>query len=244
MQAWLLVGLAAAVAGFSRGFAAFGTAMIYVPLVTLAYDAKTAVVTLFLVDLLPSVPLVRTAARDCEWRPTILCMALGAAALSPVGVILLLMVPARDVMAILGLVLIAATSYLLLGPRLHLAGGAGQSLIAGAVSGLAGGICGIFGPPAMIYLLGRQSDAATTRANAVIFLTGESLLLGATYLLYGMVTRRMLVLAVVLMPLYGACLWLGAHSFAGVSDVLYRRLVLGLLWLVAAAILIHALLAL
>src|SRR5581483_3333319 len=45
---------AAALAGFSRGYAAFGTAMIYVPLVTLAYDTKTAVVTLFLIDLIPA----------------------------------------------------------------------------------------------------------------------------------------------------------------------------------------------
>src|SRR4030095_382451 len=89
MLALSVAALAAGRAGFSRGFAAFGAAMIYIPLVTLAYDAKTAVVTIFLVDIAPALPLIWNAAPQCD-RQTISWMAAGAVALSPIGVALLL----------------------------------------------------------------------------------------------------------------------------------------------------------
>src|SRR5262249_61388631 len=84
MSPLLLAFIAAAIAGFSRGYAAFGTAMIYVPLVTLAYDARTAVVTLFLIDLLPSIPLLWRAAPQCD-RSAMATIGVGALAPSPVG---------------------------------------------------------------------------------------------------------------------------------------------------------------
>ena len=58
----IVVGLVAALlAVFPRGFAASGTALIYVPLMPAAFDVRTAVVTLFLVDLLPAAPCVYRA---------------------------------------------------------------------------------------------------------------------------------------------------------------------------------------
>jgi hypothetical protein len=40
--------------------------MIYIPLFTLAYDAKMAVVTIFLVDTVPSLSLIWNAAPRCD----------------------------------------------------------------------------------------------------------------------------------------------------------------------------------
>jgi uncharacterized protein len=227
--------IAAAAAGFSRGFAAFGTAMIYVPLVTLAYDAQTAVVTLFLIDLLPSLPLVWKAIPQCD-RRTIFWMAIGAIALSPLGVMVLLVVDQSLAQLIVGLFLLLATSYMLFSKAFRLGAGPARSVGAGAVSGFAGGVCGIFGPPAMIYLLGRNMDARTTRADAIVFLTGESLILGATYIGYGMVTAPRLHLSLLLVPIYAICIWLGAKGFSHTSEASYRRIVLWLLLVVSALI--------
>src|SRR5262249_8969189 len=101
MPPLLLAFIAAAIAGFSRGYAAFGTAMIYVPLITLAYDARTAVVTLFLIDLLPSIPLLWRAAPFCD-RPAMLWMGMGALAASPFGVAILLVAEPLQSQLILG----------------------------------------------------------------------------------------------------------------------------------------------
>lgn len=219
---------AAALAGFSRGFAAFGTAMIYVPILTLAYDAQTAVVTLFLIDLLPSIPLVRNAARCCD-RPTIVWMTAGAAALSPLGVMALLVVDQTKAQMIKGLFLLIATSHMLFAKGLRLGRGPARGAVAGAVAGFVGGVSGIFGPPAMIYLLGRGADARTTRADAIVFLTGESVILGAAYLAYGMITLPRLRLSLLLVPIYALCIWLGARGFSRAGEATYRRIVLWLL---------------
>jgi len=235
--------VAAGLAGFSRGFAAFGAAMIYIPLVTLAYDAKTAVVTIFLVDIVPSLPLIWKAAPRCD-KGTISWMAVGAVALSPVGVALLLVADPMQTQLIMGFILMAAASYMLLKRSFRISAAPIMSIAAGAMSGLAGGLCGIFGPPAMIYLLGRSVDARSSRADTIVYLTGQSIILGITYLFYGMYTRWYLELSLLLMPVYGLCLWYGANRFSRTSEAAYRRAILALLWAVSALLVVRSLVAL
>lgn len=235
MGALLFAIFAAALAGFSRGFAAFGTAMVFVPLVTVAYDAETAVVTLFLVDLLPSIPLVWRAVARCD-RGTVLFMSLGAIAGSPIGVMVLVAIDQASARIIVGSLLLAATSYMLLGKELRVSGGRLQSVAAGIAAGFAGGVCGIFGPLAILYLVGRSVDARTTRADAIVFVTGESLILGMTYAAYGLITFPRVQLALVLLPAYAAFIWLGAKGFSGIGETAYRRAILGLLCGVSALI--------
>ncbi|WP_448950651.1 sulfite exporter TauE/SafE family protein [Labrys neptuniae] len=234
---------AAALAGFSRGFAAVGAAMIYIPLMTLAYDARTAVVTMVLVDLLPSLPLVWRAAPRCD-NGTIAWMALGAVAASPLGVLGLLFASPMQAQFAMGLILLAAASYLLLNRRFRLVPTRLGSLAAGSVSGFAGGLCGIFGPPAMIYLLGRDGDARRSRADIIVYLTGESMVLGVTYLAYGLYTPFCLRISALLMPIYALALWCGASRFAHIGETTYRRIILGLLWLIAIVLIGEALYAL
>jgi uncharacterized membrane protein YfcA len=229
MSPLLLAFIAAAVAGFSRGYAAFGTAMIYVPLITIAYDARTAVVTLFLIDLLPAVPLIWRAAPRCD-RSVMLWMGIGALAASPFGVAILLVAEPMDSQLILGIVLLAAVSTMILRPGLHFRTTRLNGALAGAASGFAGGICGIYGPPAMIYLLGRKAEAHRTRADAIVFLTVESLILGATYLGYSIYTRWDLELSLLLLPAYGLATWCGARMFSHTREAAYRRFMLSLLW--------------
>ena len=202
--------------------------MVFVPLVTVAYDAETAVVTLFLIDLLPSVPLVWRAVGRCD-RETVLLMSLGAIAGSPVGVMVLVAIDQTTARIIVGSLLLAATAYLLLGRKFQVSGGLLQSVGAGVAAGFAGGVCGIFGLLAILYLIGRSMDARATRADAIVFVTGESLILGTTYAFYGLITLPRLQLALVLMPIYAAFIWLGARGFSGVGEAAYRRAILGLL---------------
>jgi len=226
---------AAALAGFSRGYAAFGTAMIYVPLVTLAYDTKTAVVTLFLIDLIPAAPLLWRAAPHCD-RMAMLWMGLGALAASPFGVAVLLVAKPLQSQLILGIVLLAAVSFMILRPNLQFRATPVSGLLAGAASGFAGGVSAIYGPPAMVYLLGRRADAKQTRADTIVFLTLESLVLGATYLGYGVYTRAHFELTLLLLPVYALATWYGSRKFSATGEVTYRRVVLALLWLISAAL--------
>lgn len=122
--------------------------------------------------------------------------------MTPKGVsaIALLVVDQSLAQLIVGLFLLLATAYMLSGRPVHLGVGPARTMGAGAVSGFLGGVCGIFGPAAMIYLLGRNMDARTTGADAIVFLTGESLILGITYIGYGMVKLPRLQLSLLLIP--------------------------------------------
>lgn len=242
MLALSLAIVASALAGFSRGFAAFGAAMVYIPLVTLAYDAKTAVVTIFLVDLVPSLPLIWRAAPRCD-RRTISWMAMGAIALSPIGVAFLLVASQMQTQFFMGLVLMAAATYMLINRSFRISNSPLMSIGAGAISGLSGGITGIFGPPAMIYLVGRSDDAKTSRADTIVYLTGQSIILGITYLFYGMYKPFYFKLALILMPLYSLSIWCGAKCFALTSETSYRRAILGLLWGISAFLLVRSVLS-
>jgi len=171
-------------------------------------------------------------------------MAVGAIALSPAGVALLLIVDPVQSQLIMGIMLLAAVTYMIFKRDFRIGATPVKSIVAGAASGLAGGLCGLFGPPAMIYLVARDPDARTSRADTIVYLTGESIVLGLTYLICGMYTRWYLELAALLMPVYGLSLWCGANRFSRIGDVLYRRIVLGLLCAVSALLVGRALWAL
>ena len=239
MLALSLALTASAVAGFSRGYASFGTAMIYVPLVTLAYDAKTAVVTLFLIDLIPALPLVWRAVPQCD-KAVMGWMTLGACAASPLGVAVLLIADPAQAQLLLGVILLGAVSIMAFRPKLRIATTPANGLGAGAVSGFAGGVCGIYGPPALVYLLGRGTDALRTRANTIVFLTGESLVLGLNYLGFGLYTGAVLKLAFLLLPVYALTTWIGARCFSRTGEATYRRALLGLLWAVSGLLVVQA----
>lgn len=231
--------IAAALAGFSRGFASIGTAMIFIPPMALAYDARTAVVTLFLVDLLPSLPLVWRAMPRCDGQ-TLSWMGLGALVASPIGVFGLLIASPMHAQLAMGIILLAAAAYLLVNHRARFRPGRVGSVVAGSASGLAGGLCGISGPPAMIYLLGRDGDARQSRADIIVFVTGQSLILGGTYAVYGLFSPLSLRLALILMPIYAIALWIGAKGFAHIGEATYRRIILALLLLIAAFLIADA----
>ena len=235
--------IVAGLAGFLRGFAAFGTAMVYVPLITLAYDVKTAVVTLFLVDVVPALPLIWKAAPQCN-RRTVSWMAAGAIALTPVGAAFLLVADRAHSQLVLGVILLAAVSFMFFAQGFRIQATPAKSVAAGAISGFAGGVCGIFGPPAMIYLLGASADSRSLRADTIVYLTGEAFVLGITYLFYGMYTRWYLELSLLLLPVYGLCAWYGASRFSRTSETLYRRIILGLLWLVSVLLVIKSIILL
>jgi hypothetical protein len=96
----------------------------------------------------------------------------------------------------------------------------------------------------MIYLLGRSADARRSRADTIVFLTGESIVLGITYAVYGMYTRWDVELAALLMPAYGLCMWFGARRFSHTSEASYRTAILALLWMISALLLVKSAFAL
>jgi uncharacterized membrane protein YfcA len=85
----------------------------------------------------------------------------------------------------------------------------------------------------VLFWLGGQSAAATVRANIIVFFAITAVISGLTYWWNGLFSAHTLTLSVGLMPFYAGAVWLGARSFRHASEVLFRRLALALIVIIA-----------
>jgi uncharacterized membrane protein YfcA len=217
-----------------RGFTGFGAAMVFVPVASAIYEPKVAVVVLFIVDGIITFPLVFKAIRQCWW-PHVRCLTVGAALTIPLGVYVLLITDAELLrwfisLSILGLVAVLASGwrYKKHPPQMVCIG-------VGGVSGFAGGVANLYGPPLVLFWLGGQSDAATVRANIIVFFAITAVVSGATYWWNGLLSAHTLSVSIGLMPLYAAAVWLGVRNFRRASEAFFRWFALALIALIAVA---------
>lgn len=229
----LCVIIAALLAGLVRGFSGFGAAMVFVPLATLCVDPATALVLLFLTDLVAAVPLVLPALRRCDWRE-VAPLALGASLMTPIGVWLLLTLPQEPLRWAICLTILAAVLLMASGWRYEGKVGRAASVGVGGLSGLLGGVAGLYGPPVILLWLGGGRNALSVRTNIVAFFAALTLIAGTTYAANGLLSWPLVWQSLWLVPVYGLPIWLGSRAFRRSSDALFRRI--GLLLCAGAAL--------
>lgn len=164
---WLILAMGAA--GLVRGFAGFGTALIFMPIATHLLPLPVAIVVLSFTDLTTVPSLVPRALRDADKRAVLLMGVAAVAAMTP-GIWLLNVVDEAvlrwAVCGIVALTLLALISgWRYTGPQ-------GRGLLAalGLAAGLMGGSTGLAGPPVILFYLAGAAAAASVRANTILFL--------------------------------------------------------------------------
>jgi uncharacterized membrane protein YfcA len=212
----------AALAGLVRGFSGFGSALIYVPLISAVYGPRVAAPTLLLIDTISSLPFAIHAMPQCNWREVTPVTIAGAVAL-PLGVAALVYVdPLILRWFISALVLIAVTA-LAAGWRYRGRPTLAASLGVGVVAGFGGGAVQIGAPPLLVYWLGGQNSAATVRANIMVYFIMQGTLSVLAYIYGGLFTAQTLALSILFGVPFAVLLSVGARWFHGTSDQLYRR---------------------
>ncbi len=219
--AWVAV--AAALAGLVRGFSGFGSAMIFVPVAGAIYEPKIAVVLLFIFDGLATAPMLVPAFRRCIWRE-VLPLTAGATIAVPIGVRILLIAEPLLLRWLISAMVLAGVVLMAGGWRYRRAPSLGVSAAVGGLSGLAGGIASLYGPPVILFWLGGQGDARTVGANVFAFLGLAAVVSGVTYALNGMFTLPLLQIALLLTPLYALATWIGSRLFAAANERQFRIL--------------------
>jgi uncharacterized membrane protein YfcA len=212
----------AALAGLVRGFTGFGSALIYMPLISAVYSPQVAAVTLLLIDSISSLPVSIRAIPQCNWREVTPVTIAGALAL-PFGVAMLVYLdPLLLRWFIAGLVLIALAT-LAAGWRYHGKPTMTASVSVGILAGIGAGAAQIGAPPLLIYWLGGQNSATTVRANIMVYFIMQGVLSMIAYLYSALFTAQIVVLSVLLGVPFAILLTVGARWFHGSSDQLYRR---------------------
>jgi uncharacterized membrane protein YfcA len=209
-------------AGAVRGFSGFGSALIYVPLISAIYDPRTAAVTFLLIDFATGMALVPTVWRQANWRE-VLPLAAAAVVAGQFGTLILKYTDPLALRWGIAAVVLALVAVLMSGWHYH-----GRPILAvtlgvGCIAGLLGGAAQIAGPPVILYWLGSTTAAAVVRANFASFFALFASALFVTYIARGLFTAEVIALACILGPLQILSLKTGTRLFQLASAQTYRR---------------------
>lgn len=214
--------LVSALAGAVRGFTGFGSALIYIPLVSAIYGPRLAVTTLLLVDFVSSAPFSVAAFWHCNWRE-VLPVGVVMAAMVPLGALLLLFVDPLVLRWFIAFLVIALVAVLASGWRYRGGPTLAASAIVGAVAGVGSGAVQIAGPAVIIFWLGGLSPAAVVRANLMVVFLISDIVSTITYTAQGLLTVEVVALSILLGGPFLVAMIVGARFFRGSSEAAYRR---------------------
>ena len=164
---WLAA--AAFTAGLVRGFAGFGTAMIYLPVAGQFLSPFAAITTLVVFDLVSPLPNAPRAWRDGH-PADVARLGIGLALSLPLGVFTLTLVAPdvfRYAVSIIALLLLV---FLVTGVRYR--GRLTRPMVfgTGGLSGYLMGVAGLPGPPVILLYMASPHPASVVRANTLLYL--------------------------------------------------------------------------
>ena len=229
---WTIV-LVALICGIVRGFAGFGTGLIFAPVSAALFGPKFTVAALWIMDSWPTLALIPKALQSVEWKSVIPAI-IGCAVTVYLGVWLLI---TMDPLVLrwcisgltIGFVLILAFNIRYHGPR-----PAWLSAIVGGLAGIFSGAAGVPGPPVITYWMASKKAAAVIRANLLIFFGFGEVLSGVALFAGNVFTWQTVIAGFAFIPTYLIGLLTGQAMFGLASEVTYRRVALAII--VASAI--------
>jgi uncharacterized membrane protein YfcA len=225
----LLALLASAfLAGLARGLSGFGAALIFMPLASAIIGPALAAPLLLVVDAVMATAMIPAAWSRAD-RRDVGFMTLGAAIGIPAGTFILAwtdpLVVRWAIVTVVGMLLAVLAS----GWRYHGQPSPAATVGVGSVSGVFTGVAQIGGPPVVVYWLGGTIPSAVVRANMVLYFAASTVLTGSSYLIGGLITQPVFVLALSTGPLYGLGLYCGSRLFGIASEIAFRRICYGLI---------------
>jgi uncharacterized protein len=235
----IIVILGALVAGFTTGFAGFGTGLVASGLWFHVLPAAMVPPLVALTSIAGQLVAIVTFRKGIDWSQTAPYLAGGVIGV-PIGVAALAAASPELLKTSIGAFLVAYAAYQLLLRRKPAIGGWGGKPADGAVGlcgGFLGGFAGLSGVLPIIWLQLRGGASDSQRATYQMFNFVVLTLASIAMMVSGQITPYVLWIAVVSLPatLIGA--WVGARVYLGVSEQTFRNVVMTLL-LVSGCLLI------
>jgi uncharacterized membrane protein YfcA len=218
----------------------FGFALIMVPLLSLVWDVKAAVVTSTVLGTFALVPLLFEARRHVRLTRAA-ALVTGSLVGVPAGIVLLDWIDPKALKILVGATVIAA-SVLIYRVREIRATRAGvmPAVAVGAVSGVLRASTSMGGPPAVLYLLGAERDVEVFRGTILAFFLPMSLVTIAGLAAVGRVTPEVVRTSAIALPAMAIGMFAGVRLRSRVHGELFRFLVLLLLILTSIGVIISA----
>lgn len=203
---------AAAAAGFLRGYSGFGGGLVMAPFFTRIVGPAKSVVLISLVHLLTGFQGVRKSVTLTDNR-VVLPLVVSAVVTVPLGVYLLDALQPQIVKYVVAAVVIVFALALSFGAELPAAPTISKSIAVGSLSGVLNGLCGIGGPPAVLYLLGGKASSDRLRASFILFFAVLYPMTVLTLAVAGLVSMASILNALILTPVYFLATEAGRRCF-------------------------------
>lgn len=224
-------------ASAAQAVTGFGSALVAVPLLTLAFGPVTAVLASTIVGLVLTAH-ASVQERAHVDRPVAARLVLTGLLGLPFGYLVLTLVPARSLKLVIAVVLLVLVA--VMASRVRLPSGLGSQRFAGVASGVLLSATGMNGPPLVVVLQAMGQAPRRFRATLQVTFLVQDTAAVALFLVTGLLSPAVWGLAaagVLGVPLGW---WLGDRLFGALSAAQFRRVVLGGLAVLAATSLVTA----
>ena len=211
----------AGLAGLVRGFSGFGSALIYVPLMSAVYDPKVAAASFVIGDIITGSVFLAGVWRKAHYRDVVI-MAAAALAAAQFGTLILQHADPITLRWGLSIFVGLVVAVLASGWRYYGKPHLSITIGVGIFAGLLGGALQISGPPIIVYWLGGGFPADVLRANFFAYFSLFSFGTLITYSFHGLVTAFVLALGVFTTLMMIAGMWIGSQLFKLASERTYR----------------------
>jgi len=211
----------AALAGIVRGFTGFGSALIYIPLMSAVYGPLIAAPTFVIADVVTGLSFLSTTWRKAHWDE-VLPMAAAAIFAAQFGTLVLQWADPITLRWALSALVLSAVALLASGWRYHGKPKLIVTISVGLLAGILGGAVQISGPPIIVYWFGSGHGADLLRANFFAYFSVFSLGSVVTYALHGLMTTTVLALSLFITPVTLGAMAIGTKLFQFAKEGNYR----------------------
>jgi uncharacterized membrane protein YfcA len=182
-----------------RGFTGFGFGLAAVPLLSLALPPAQVVPLVVTLQVIIGVAGLRAASAECDWRSVGMLLP-GLVSGVPIGLLILTEVPANPTRLVIGAVIAFSVLLIYRGVRLPPNPSWRVSFGVGLASGVISGLASMGGPPVVVYLLAVGHSPARMRATSIVYFMLSGCVSLIPMALRGLITRDILIWAVVSLP--------------------------------------------
>jgi len=228
---WLVV--AAFAGGLARGFAGFGTAMVFIPVASLFLHPVAAITAMVVMDVFGPMPLLKRAWRDAD-RPELLVLALGGVIGIPLGTIALTSLDPVVFRWAVSLICFVLLALLASGWRYNGKPGRGLVFGLGLIAGFMGGLAGLPGPFVILFYLSGRRAISVIRGVSMLFLFSTDIIVVSTFALRGLLSVDFLMLGLVCSVPLAAGAMLGQRLFNPEKAALFRMVAYTLIAIAAS----------
>lgn len=231
--------LAVLAGAFIKGYSGFGASMVWVASLSLVLPPDRVVPMVLLWEVASSLQLLPSVWRKIEWR-SLGWLTLGAAAATPVGVLLLKSLSADTLRIFIGVVVFMGSFLIWRGASWSGQPGIRSITAVGLAFGILNGSTALGGPPVVLFYLATPVGAAVGRASIIAFFLATDAMAAGAQAISGVLNLDVLLAAGLFLPVVLAGAWAGARHFIQTDPEDFKRFSLLLLMALGIALLLRS----